>query len=215
MKAIIVSGGFIPIDLLTYQIKNKNADADLIICADSGADVLYTAEILPNVLLGDFDSINKEVFDFFVQQGIKTVRFNTNKDVTDTHIAIKYAINQGAKKIIILGAVGDRVDHTLSNIFLLESYMHLAQCKIIDAKNKIELITDGTKKVYSNKHYKYISLIPISKKVVGVTTDGFKYQLTNATLHRNDSFGVSNEMIQTYGSVAIRKGLLAVIQAND
>lgn len=215
MKAIIVSGGFIPIDFLIYQIKNKNADADLIICADSGADALFAAEILPNVLLGDFDSINKEVFDFYVQQGIKTVRFNTNKDVTDTHIAIKYAINQGADRVIILGALGDRIDHTLSNIFLLESYLHLAHCKIIDAKNRIELISDGTKRVYSNKHYKYISLIPVSKKVVGVTTDGFKYKLTNATLHRSDSFGVSNEILQTYGTVAIRKGLLAIIQAND
>lgn len=215
MKAIIVSGGFIPVDFLTYQIKNVNVDADLVICADSGADALFSAEIMPNVLLGDFDSINTEVFDYYVQQGVKTVRFNTNKDVTDTHIAIKYAINQGADKIIILGALGDRIDHTLSNIFLLEAYLHLAHCKIIDGKNRIELINDGTKKVYSNKNYKYISLIPVSKKVVGVTTDGLKYKLSNATIHRNDSFGVSNEILQTYGTVSIRKGLLAVIQAND
>lgn len=215
MKAIIVSGGYIPVNFLSYQLKNKYSDADMIICADSGADVLFAAEIIPNVLLGDFDSINPEIFDFFVQQGIKTVRFNTNKDVTDTHIAIKYAINQGADKIIILGALGDRMDHTLSNVFLLESYLHLAHCKIINEKNKIELISDGAKKTFSNKHYKYISLIPISKKVVGVTTEGLKYKLTNATLHRNDSYGVSNEIIQSYGSIMLKKGILAVIQAND
>lgn len=215
MKAIIVSGGFLPVKFLSDQIKVNNADADIIICADSGADALFAAEILPHVLLGDFDSINTEVFDYFVHQGIKTVRFNTDKDVTDTHIAIKYAINQGADKIIILGALGDRIDHTLSNIFLLESYIHQAHCKIIDIKNRIELITDSARRVYSNKNYKYISLIPVSKKVVGVTTDGFKYKLDNATLFRNDSFGISNEIIQTYGTVSIKKGLLAVIQAND
>ncbi|PKM50660.1 MAG: thiamine diphosphokinase [Firmicutes bacterium HGW-Firmicutes-7] len=213
MKAIIVTGGYLPGDFLKDQIQKRHVD--LIICADSGADALYNAGILPNVLLGDFDSVDENVFNSFVDQGIKTVRFSSEKDLTDTQIAIKYAIKQGSQKIIIFGATGLRLDHTLANIYMLEKFIYHAHLKIVDMNNSLELICDEGIHIYHKKEYKYISLIPISKKVFGVTTEGLKYKLQGATLSRNSSFGVSNEIINEQGSIAIKKGLLAIIQSND
>ncbi|PKM96038.1 MAG: thiamine diphosphokinase [Firmicutes bacterium HGW-Firmicutes-1] len=213
MKTIIVTGGYLPLDFLKEQIKKRQVE--LIICADSGADALYNAGILPDVLLGDFDSVDEEVFNSFVQQGIKTVRFSAEKDLTDTHIAIKYAIKQGSKKIIILGATGLRIDHTLANIYMLEKFIRHAHLKIVDTKNSIELVSDGSSRIYHKKDYKYISLIPISRKVYGVTTEGLKYKLQDATLLRNSSFGISNEILSEQGAITIKKGLLAIVQSND
>lgn len=213
MKTIIVTGGYLPIDFLKDQIKKRQVD--LIICADSGADALFKAGLLPDVLLGDFDSIDEEVFNSFLHQGIKTVRFSSEKDLSDTHIAIKYAIKQGSHKIVILGGTGLRLDHTLANIYMLEKFIHHAQVKIVDTNNTIELVNDEGNHIYHKKEYKYISLLPISKKVYGVTTEGLKYKLQDATLSRNCSFGVSNEILSEHGSIHIKKGLLAIIQSND
>lgn len=213
VKAIIVSGGYIPIDFLKNQLK-KYSDY-LIISVDSGADSLYLAGITPDILLGDFDSINKETYDYFSEKDIEIIKFPKEKDLTDTHIAMDYAVNNGFKEFILLGVTGKRLDHTLSNFYILERYVKDVHCKIIDANNTIELLYGKNKQSYQKEDYKYISLIPISDKVIGVTTEGLKYKLINATLLRSDSFGVSNEIINNVGSISIEEGMLAIIKSKD
>lgn len=213
MKIVVVSGGHLPCDFLQEQIE-KTA-AEYILCADSGANALYLAQIHPNVLLGDFDSINEVVFQYFIEQGIKTVRYQAEKDVSDTEIAIEYALSLGATDIVLLGATGTRLDHTLANLFILEKYAPLVTLQIIDPHNRIELLINAASKEYGKGHYPYISLLPLSKKVKGVTTYGLKYPLDHATLERKSSYGLSNEIINDMGTVTINKGVLAVIQSMD
>lgn len=213
MKVMIVSGGRLETDFLIEQIAIEKAD--MILCADSGANIVYKAGILPHVLLGDFDSVDQEVFQYFLDQKTKTVRYKAEKDVTDTEIAIEYAINQGATEITLLGVTGSRLDHTLANIFILEKYMNEVHCKILDRNNRIELLSDYETRVFTKNEFPYLSLIPISKKVKGVTTEGMKYPLTSAILSRKDSYGISNEIIDFDGSVSVTRGLLAVIQSRD
>lgn len=213
MKIIIVSGGHVSSELLSQKIKSEAAQ--MILCADSGANVLYKAKIQPDVLLGDFDSIDEEVFQYFVEKGIKTVRFKAEKDITDTEIAIEYAIKLGATNITLFGATGSRLDHTLANIYVLEKYAPQVSCKIVDAHNSIELLMGNASCKYNKNQYPYISLIPLSKKVKGVTTQGFKYPLFLANLERKSSYGISNEIINETGTVTMVKGTLAIIQSKD
>lgn len=213
MKAIIVSGGSLNIELLKNQIEKYPSYT--IISVDGGTNLLFDAGILPDILIGDFDSINKEIFKYFQNKGIKTLKFAKEKDLTDTHIAIEYAANNNIKEIILLGATGKRLDHTLSNLYIIEKYIKDMYFKIIDSNNTIEFLYEKGRKIFEKEEYKYISLVPISDIVMGVVTEGLKYELINATLLRSDSFGVSNEIINNKGSISINKGLLAIIKSKD
>ncbi|MBC7961079.1 MAG: thiamine diphosphokinase [Vallitaleaceae bacterium] len=213
MKVMILSGGNLQTDFLKKQITTYRADK--ILCADGGAQPLFEAKIIPDVLLGDFDSISSEVFNFFINQGVKVVRFNCEKDQTDTEIALDYAINLGATDIVLLGGTGTRLDHTLANIMILEKYCRLAICKIIDPHNEIEVLQGIQTTQFEKQNFKYISLIPLSKKVLGVTTQGLKYPLKDATLLRKESFGISNEIIEDPCTLQMSKGTMVVIRSCD
>lgn len=213
MKIIIVAGGALSIEFIKEQIERTSPT--MILCADSGADMLYKAKILPDILLGDFDSINQETLEYFALKGIKTVRFKSEKDVTDTEIAIDYAVKNGADDVLILGATGSRLDHTLSNIFILEKYCETVRCKIKDLNNTIEVLKNEKARKIKKEDYQYLSLLPLSNHVKGVTTKGLKYPLNNATLKRSDSYGISNEIKNETGTISMTEGVMAVIQSKD
>ncbi len=213
MEAVIISGGKIIEDSLIKQLgKHKK---DLLICADSGANILYNNNIIPDVLIGDFDSISIEAYKAFEKKAVKILKYPEHKDLTDTHIALNYAIQNKAEKITIFGATGTRLDHTLANIFLLEEYMDRVECTLIDDNNIITIKKAGTHKIYANQEFKYISLIPLSDQAKGVTTKGFKYPLHEACLKRADSFGISNELSQKQGEIVFESGCIAVIYSRD
>ncbi len=212
MKIIIISGGYLPQQFLREQMFQ---DTQMIICADGGANALYLAELIPDVLLGDFDSIDGDIFHYFIEKGVKTVTFSAEKDFTDTEIAIEYAIKLGAREVILLGATGTRLDHTLANIFLIEKYLPFIKLTIIDPNNRIELLKDICSKEFFKDQYTYLSLVPLSNKVRGVWTKGLKYPLYDAQLKRKSSYGISNEITDDRAFVKLSKGVLAVILSKD
>jgi thiamine pyrophosphokinase len=209
MKAIIVTAGNFSLEALSGR------KYDLLIGVDGGCDYLAQYHYIPDVIIGDFDSIDKEVMTLFLEKKVKVLKYKAEKDMTDTHIAIEYAIKEGADELLLLGATGTRLDHTLANIFLLERYSKVVGCKMIDHNNEITFISNGESVELTQKHYQYVSLLPISNQVCGVVTKGLKYSLKGATLKRSDSFGISNELVQDTGSVQIEEGVLAIIQSKD
>lgn len=213
MEAVIISGGKISEDSLIKQLSLLKKD--LVICADSGANLLYKNNIFPDVLIGDFDSIEAHVYIELEQKGIRIIKYPQHKDLTDTHIALDYAIENGADRIIILAGTGTRLDHTLANIFLLEKYIDKADCMVIDENNIITLKKAGTHKIFKNESFNYISLVPLSDTAEGVTTKGFKYPLNLACLKRADSFGISNELIGNEGEIVFVSGCMAIIFSKD
>lgn len=213
MNVAIVTGGHNN-RLFLEEILN-NQSFDMIIGVDSGTNYLYQSHIFPNIILGDFDSIDNKAKDFFESKKIKFIEFPPEKDMTDTHIAIEYAIERGAREIVLLSATGTRMDHTLANIFLIEKYMKQVKINIINENNNIQLIRDKQLVALPMNHFKYISLIPFSDRVEGITTKGLKYELHDAILTRMDSLGVSNEFKKESCSISINKGLLAIIQSRD
>lgn len=213
MKTLIVSGGELNKDFLQAFISNNAMD--YIIAVDKGLEILDSINILPNCILGDFDSIKNRILEKYNRQDIKIIQLNPEKDFSDTHMALKEAIERKSIEIYILGALGKRMDHAIANIHILrEALENNIECKIIDTNNIIKLISKGTEVVHKSK-YKYISLFPLTTSVEGITLKGFKYPLTNAMLTIGHSIGVSNEILEDIGTISISDGILIMVQSND
>lgn len=211
MKTLIISGGKVTKRILKEALKNNSFDN--IIAVDKGLEILDECRIQPNYIIGDFDSINKEIINKYNNKNI--IKLNPEKDFTDTHMAIKLALEIKSSYIVILGAIGTRIDHTIANIHVLKECMEQQiECKIINENNKIELI-NKQHILYLNNKYRYVSLIPLTTKVEGVTLKGFKYPLINATLKIGESIGISNEQIEKKAIIELKNGILILIQSKD
>lgn len=214
INTLIVSGGDVDERFLTdvYETNKFN----YIIAVDGGLRILDRLEIIPNYIIGDFDSIDKTILNKYINnKNIPIKKLNPEKDYTDTHMALKLAIELNSKDITVFGAIGSRIDHTIANIHILrETLKNNIKCKIIDNKNEIQLI-DRKTKLELNKNYKYISLIPFTTTAKGVTLTGFKYPLSNATLEAGQSIGVSNEQIEKTAYIDLKRGILILIKSKD
>lgn len=208
---LIISGGEIDKEFLNAFMAKENID--YIIAVDRGLEILDKINIVPDYIVGDFDSINKDILLKYTNSKIK--KLNPKKDFSDTHIGLKLAIELKSNSIYILGALGKRMDHAIANIHILKEAMdNGVECKIIDSNNEIQLITKGESKI-QNLEYKYISLIPLTTKVDGITLIGFKYPLNNATLEIGCSIGISNEIVDNEATIIIKTGILIMIKSKD
>jgi thiamine pyrophosphokinase len=211
MTAVIVCNGSIS----NYQyFKDYFNKADLIIAVDGGAAHLKRFDVKPHLLLGDFDSISDKDLSFYKNLGIEILNFPKEKDMTDTELAVEIAIKRGCRFIIMIGALGTREDHSLSNIFILKMMLDRGvQGLIINENNEITLIKD---KIELNREENMnITLLPLSERVEGVTTKGLYYPLHNATINMGSSWGVSNKFTEDKAEVTIRSGLMLVIKSRD
>lgn len=214
IKTLIVSGGNIEKECFSkIYINNK---FDYIIASDKGLETLDKYNITPNYIIGDFDSVNREILNKFAnKKDIEVKELNPEKDYTDTHMALKLATELNSTDIAIVGAIGTRVDHVLANIHILKETLDKnIKCTIIDSNNEIQLINKKTILEKDNK-YKYISLIPFTTKVEGITLKGLKYPLSNATLEIGHSIGVSNEQIEKNAVIEVKNGILILIKSKD
>jgi len=214
VNTLIVSGGNINEELINEIFLNNKFDN--IIACDKGLEELDKCSILPTCIIGDFDSINKTILDKYInKENIEITRLNSEKDYTDTHVAIKKAIQLKSTNVVIIGAIGTRIDHTLANINVLNELLDSnIDGRIIDSNNEIRLLKNKTV-IEENNSYKYVSLLPLTTSVKGITLNGFKYPLENATLNIGHSVGISNEQICKNASIDIKEGILILIRSRD
>jgi len=211
MNVLIICNGNIS-DYSYY--KKYFAEADIVICADGGADHARRFGIKPDYLIGDFDSVNNSNLNYFREIGTNILTFPAEKDMTDTELAVEFAIEKGASKVIIIGGIGTRFDHTLANVFILRKLLSLGIKGIIaDENNEITLI-DSSIKLQKEESSK-ISVLPLTSRVEGITNKGLYYKLDNFTLDMGSSRGISNEFISDTAEISIKKGLLLVIKSRD
>lgn len=208
MKAVIFAGGAIG----DYNhIKRYLRGADLIICADSGADYALDVQVIPDLVVGDMDSISKNSLDKINKMGILTYSFPVEKDCTDTELALELALNKGASQAVLLGGIGDRPDHSLANISLMISFLNKGlKLKLADEKWEMFLITDE-EQIYGKKG-DILSLISITPEVTGIETKGLYYPLNKESLFIGVPRGISNVFIEEKAIVKIKKGILLGIK---
>lgn len=215
MKCTIISGGHID-DVFAVEWLKQNK-YDLLIAADSGMNFLYRNNLVPNVIAGDFDSVDSVSLECFSgMEKIEILRLNPVKDDTDTEFVIREAIRRGANEITILGATGTRLDHVLGNMHLLGiGFEQDVKIQLVDAHNRIRMICGEIEIKKEEQFGDYISLLPIDGTVTGVTLEGFKYPLKNAVISSFSSLGISNEIVDDKARIKIEKGVLLMMEARD
>ena len=214
MKTLIVTGGSLDICWVKEFIKTINAE--YIIAADSGLKYIDELGLVPDMILGDYDSVEDGLLDKYKSTDIKT--YPREKDYTDTHIAIINALKAGASDIYILGATGTRMDHTFTNICNMKAALDSdVPCFIYDKHNKVYLVNDnmGEVKLAKDGQYgEYVSIVPLSEEAV-ISLSGFKYTLDNYVLHQGLSICQSNEIKENEAVINIKKGLVIVFETKD
>lgn len=195
-------------------IKSECSTADYIICADGGAEYAFYNGIVPDLLIGDMDSIDSNILDFYIKKGVKIERYAVEKDYTDTEICVERAIQYGATEICIAAGVGGRIDHSLGNIFLLFSIMDKGIKGYIASEQECVYISRSYLELSGNPG-DIISLIPLRGSVRGVYTEGLKYTLFNGELPFGRALGVSNEMLSNRCAIRVESGEVLVIKTKN
>lgn len=219
-NTLILTGGDLRPEFVKDYMKDKKFD--IIIAVDGGLSIADKANVKPNYIVGDFDTVNSILlYKYEKMEDVEIIRYKPEKDATDTGLAIQKAIKENSFSIHILGATGTRFDHTIANILLLQPASEVGiDAMIVNEKNRIRLLGYKRKKITLTKKdniYKYVSLIPLSEKVTGITTKGMKYNISNYDfyLDKEISMGVSNEIEDEVAEISVVNGKLLLIEAND
>lgn len=190
---------------------------DFAIAADSGMYAALNMDIVPQLFIGDFDSfdVNRlSTKNRRLVQSIKTMTYPVKKDLTDSMIAIEAAVERGADNIVILGALGGRLDHTLSNVFMLKNLRDRDVTAVIDnGRNAVRYIHNEAIKI--KKRYKYISLLALDGDASGVSISGVEYPLDNAVLKSDFPYAVSNRISGDECSITVKDGGLLVVESHE
>ena len=203
MIALIVGNGEV-----SDEIKNELPENTFVICADGGIRHMKKLGLRPDIIIGDMDSADIEIDEE------KAIRYPVKKDFTDSEISVDYAINHGFEEIIMLGFTGTRLDHTITNLFLLKKISESGRKGvIIDKHNKI--FYAERENVILGKMGDIVSIIPIGEDVSGITTNGLEYPLNNETLEFGKSRGVSNVMTGECCEIMIESGTAMIIKSKD
>lgn len=211
MKAVIIGGGNAPSKEL---LEEELADADVLICADGGGDCLYKYNKVPDYLLGDFDSIQKDILEFFIHSNCVIETYPTEKNNTDSEICFDKAIELKASSITMLGFTGSRIDHFLGNLGLLKRSVDYGVKGIIRDNNNKIFITNGSCTLKAEEG-KFISFQAYSDVVENLCLIGVKYPLTGYKLFKGDLRTISNEFVSNEITIKFDLGLLLVIIASD
>lgn len=205
MKKCVIITSYVegnPVDLI------GDFEPDYIICADGGFDHAKAAGIIPDMLIGDLDSISTPN-----DPEIETLIFPSEKDDTDTGICLQTALDKGYNNILIIGGLGGRFDHTMSNIQLITGKSRIAdKIAIKDISNSVTVLNNSSITL-PRRDNEYVSIFPMTD-CTGVTESGVKYPLNDAVLQLGSTLGTSNEIIDEHGTFSVKSGILLVITSD-
>lgn len=182
---------------------------DFILCADGGTRHAVALNIKPNLVIGDLDSITKEERRKMEELGVDVLEFPRDKNETDLELAINHALTLNPDQILIVAALGGRMDQTLANIALLSNLQLAAfNIKLVDGVEELFFCRDQAQ--VEGRSGDIVSLIPWQGKVTGVFTENLRWHLHHETLYPDKTRGISNEMTSDTATVSIKSGLLLI-----
>ena len=172
-----------------------------VFCADGGVRNARAAGLRPDYLIGDWDSGGAPEGD------VPCITLPVEKDMTDLQAAVDQALELDYRELLLCGCTGGRLDHTASNLVLLEWIAdHGGRALLVDADNEVRLLDSGVLRLTNRPCYHYLSLVPLDRRVTGVTLRGLKYPLTDAVLTRGDTLSVSNEPLGDEVEICLSAG---------
>ena len=198
-------------DLIKPEWIQRMAEtAGMIIAADGGLQHILDLGLVPDMLIGDLDSVTPEQVQWAVEQGVEIRLFPSDKDETDLELALIAAAETGRHRIVIVGALGGRLDQTLSNVLLLHlPILTNLDVRIDDGSQEVILVRE--KLELEGKPGDLVSLLPLSPIVRGITTSGLKYPLNDESMIFFHSRGLSNRMLGDSARIEFQSGVLICI----
>lgn len=221
---LIITGGHLNIDFAKEYTKTLSYDKVFVV--DKGLEYADALGVVPDYIVGDFDTVNEAVLEMYEQKIEKgeisayIERHPAKKDATDTELAVLKAVEEAAKKITILAATGSRLDHVLMNLgLLLQTERAGIECFIVDETNRVQMLTSmGRKycKIKKEEQYGYyLSVVPMTASVEKVTLEGVMYPLKDRTIYQGESLTVSNQILSDEAFISISQGTVLVIESKD
>ena len=202
---IITGGDFYP----GKTSKQTLSSIDFFIAADAGAVTALSLGVTPDIVIGDFDSLDKKTLSLLKEKKTPFVRFPKEKNETDTELAIDYAVKNSATKITIFGGIaGDRIDHILANILIPAQYR--VPIFYVNANTTVWMANGPATETIDGAAEDLLSLIPLST-VTEITTDGLVYPLKNESLFLGKPRGISNVFIDKTATVSFKSGTLIIV----
>jgi thiamine pyrophosphokinase len=206
MILIVVGGDRVPEELLRHAALK----AEVVIAADRGAWYCLQAGIIPDLVVGDMDSIPEEALEELQAGKVTILTFSPYKDKTDTQIALEVALKRGAREIEILSGIGSRFDHSLANVHLLHLALKAGLRARIVSERQIIFLIEG-ECTLTNEEGTTISFLPLGMMASGITLKGFAYELDDATMEIGLPWGVSNVITDQHALVRVREGILIAV----
>ncbi len=211
LRAIIFANGVFNPSRLTGDWLAK---AHLRIAADGGLRLCRQLNLLPDILVGDFDSLTEEEVRQMQDLGVQVERFPTRKDETDLELALGFADQKGVEEIVILGGLGARWDQTFANLLLPVSrrFRHLPMV-LVDGEHELYFLNaPPTRRLQIvGKAGDTLSLIPLGGDVKGVTTQGLEYALYGEDLLFGMTRGLSNVLVEDTAQIELQQGSLLIV----
>lgn len=202
-RCIIVSGG-------TFSPIPARQPGDFVIACDRGYAYCVRAGVKPDLFIGDFDS-----YTGTLAPGVQLERLRPEKDDTDTGHAIRHALDNGYRTLVLVCALGGRLDHTLANLQnAANAAREGANVTILDENTEITFLCAGSLRLTKRPGWT-LSVLSLSDRCTGVCLRGVKYPLTDAVLENTFPLGVSNEFSAPEAEISLTSGLLMVVQSKS
>lgn len=214
---LIVTGG--KLDLAFAQSFLEKESFDKVIAVDAGLEAAEALGLVPDYIVGDFDTVKSDVIGRYRQMPfIVWEQHKPEKNETDTELARSRALTLGCDRIVFLGATGGRMDHMLGNLHALYACMQKGvEAWIVDRQNRICLLDEG--RTFHRRYLwgKYVSFMPYTEEVKGITLTGFKYPLHKKDIRRGEEVGlcISNELAEECANLTFDEGVLICIESCD
>jgi thiamine pyrophosphokinase len=202
-RALVIANGETP---KKQRLQALVREANVVLCADGGANTALKFGILPQAIIGDLDSVHAETLVKF--QKVPTYQ-DSNDETTDLEKAIAWAVNAKYDHITVVGAAGKRLDHTIGNLGVLAKFYPDAVIRLVDDYGELTYIDHEL--VFDGRKGETISLIPLSR-CEGIVTDGLRYALNGETLELGVREGTSNVVTSTPVTIKVKKGNLLLFR---
>ena len=194
---------------LDCELSFKLDNTDYVIGADRGYLTLMKNGITPNCTIGDFDSYTDKI------ECDNIIKYPVKKDFTDSALAIEHAVSKGYKKILVFGAIGGYLDHTIANLSILADFTERGIDIAFAYDDQVIFAVANSTVTFDENAKGRISVFSFNDKAEGVCEKGLLYELNDATLQNTVPLGVSNEFVGKKSQILVKNGTLLIHTAKE
>lgn len=182
---------------------------DIILCADGGANYAYEMGLMPACIIGDLDSIQPSIREFYETCRVEFKKYPPRKDFTDMQLVLDTALKWGADEVVLLGTLGKRLDHTLANLFSgIDVVRRGVSLSHYTPECWVHIINKD--KVIEGDKGDIVSVFALTDEAHGVSENGFEYAPSSSVMENSKPYAVSNVLAGPRGTIGVQSGILAV-----